>query len=201
MHGVRMDVRSFARARARVHELETTAHYVNRHEFRVPGRRGWSYAEFVDLGPVPIDVIVAQMRSVLRKSTRFRDVPLAQAHDHWRDAAMKGKGSPFSRLRQWTKEKVTCFLCIRVGLRISPLLFLLPFLPSMYVSMLRIVCVRTRVEDELHSCIGLNVNRRSIASVSGNVHAAHASVGYRPDAEKGAGVEVHVQSCASKGEH
>lgn len=130
MHGVRMDVRSFARARARVHELETTAHYVNRHEFRVPGRRGWSYAEFVDLGPVPIDVIVAQMRSVLRKSTRFRDVPLAQAHDYWRDAAMKGKGSPFSRLRQWTKEKVTCFLCIRVGLRISPLLFPLSFLPS-----------------------------------------------------------------------
>lgn len=139
MHGVRMDVRSFAHARARVHELETTAHYVNRHEFRVPGRRGWSYAEFVDLGPVPIDVIVAQMCSVLRKSTRFRDVPLAQAHDHWRDAAMKGKGSPSSRLRQWTKEKVTCFLCIRVGLHIFPLLLLLSFLPSMYVSMLRIV--------------------------------------------------------------
>lgn len=82
----------------------------------------------------------------------------------------------------------------------------LPSAPSSFVSSeyVRVdveYCVlRTRVEDELHSCVGLKVNRRTIASVSGNDHAAHASVGYRPDAEKGAGVEVHVQSCASKGE-
>ena len=43
-------------------------------------------------------------------------------------------------------------------------------------------------------------NRRSIASVSGNDHAAHTSDGHRPDAEEGTRVKVHVQSNAGKGE-
>lgn len=36
---------------------------------------------------------------------------------------------------------------------------------------------------------------------SGNDHATHAAHGHRPDAEEGARVEVHVQSCDGEGEN
>lgn len=111
----------------------------------------------------PIDVIVAQMCRVLRKT-----------HDARFDATYgctSGGGAPMKGKRVTFFEAITAAMGGKDDTVTRP-----AFLSSPRSS------------------------HRS-PSVSGNDHATHASHGHRPDAEEGARVEVHVQSCDGEGEN